>query len=99
MRSDWVNITAAPIRSLSLALAGTGLSVSVRIMKPSKPTLSKKNCPHHFMNERMLSLVKNVRLLPPFGEILLVQETSVCEISLLPPRHSAILSILSASYC
>lgn len=28
----------------------------------------KKNCPHHFMNERMLSLVKNVCVLPPNGE-------------------------------
>lgn len=68
MRSDWTNITAAPILSQVLALTRTGLTVSVRIMKPSKPTPAKKNCPHHFMNERMLSLVKNVRVLPPNGE-------------------------------
>ncbi len=95
MRSDWANITAAPIRSQSLALARAGLSVSVRIMKPSKPTLSKKNCPHHFMNERMRSLVKNVRVLPPLGEglekSLLAKVMPVCEVSLLPHRHESLV--------
>lgn len=68
MRCNWPNMTATPIRILPLAPTRTGLSVSVRIMKPTKPTRSEEKCPHHFMNERMVSLVSCLRVLPPPSE-------------------------------
>lgn len=58
---DWTTVTAAPPSAGSdwFPPPRTGLTVSVRIMKPSKPTLPEKNCPYHFMNEMIRSLVRN----------------------------------------
>lgn len=65
----------------------------------------RTNCPHHFMNESVLSLVKNARGLPPLAERLQTDDwlrrcQSVRSSRSRPHMsHWSVLGVLSASSC